>query len=61
MIQPNIALTRLFLGNGAELRYMEVVKRDMQHNGTEEAATQDRRLWAASVATATHLGGQAGR
>ncbi|KAI0228461.1 hypothetical protein LSAT2_021075, partial [Lamellibrachia satsuma] len=44
-----------------KLRYMDVVKRDMKNNGVEEAPTQDRRLRAASVATATHLGGQAGR
>ena len=41
--------------------YMDVMKRDMKNSGIEEEATQDRRLWAASVATATHLGGQAGR
>ena len=44
-----------------KLRSMDVVKQDMKNNGVEEAPTPDRRLWAASVATATHLGGQAGR
>ena len=33
----------------------------MKNNGIEEVATQDKHLWAAPVATATHLGGQAGR
>ena len=45
----------------SKLQYMDMVKRNMKNTGIEEAATQDRRLWAASIATATHFGGQAGR
>ena len=60
----NIALNQTVPGarrrGRPKLQYMDVVKRDMKNNGIEEAAIQNRRLWAASVATATHLGGQAG-
>ena len=60
----NIALNQTVPGarrrGRTKLQYMDVVKRDMKNNGIEEAAIQNRRLWAASVATATHLSGQAG-
>ena len=42
-----------------KLRYMDVVKQDMKIMGLRKI--QDRRLWAASVAMGTHVGGQAGR